>query len=224
MQDLCGHPVIYWVLKRTSMAKSLDGVVLATTTKERDDPLIDVAAELGLEAFRYEVEDDVLGRFARAARHFGAKTISRVCADSPLVDPDVIDHAVDSFIASNADYAFNHVPRLDNKYPDGLGTELVSAKVMNVLDHEAKSAWNREACFSYIWENSDRFKIQSVECPEAWQDHGEGIRLDVDWPEDLIGLRALCDGLTVNSTAVDILHRWRQLGGIIRHVENTDKA
>ena len=52
MADLCGFPVIHWVLKRVSLAKTLDQVVLTTSEAERDDPLIGVAKDLGLNTFR----------------------------------------------------------------------------------------------------------------------------------------------------------------------------
>lgn len=211
MADLGGSPVIHWVLKRVAMAHSLEKVVLTTSTKPRDDALVDVATALGLESFRFDAEDDVLGRFAAAARAAGAATVVRVCADGPLVDPEIIDHAVAAYLAADADYAFNHVPRLDGRYPDGLGTEVAGADLLYRLDREALTPFNREAPFSYIWQNQGNFRILAVDCRPEWENGGADIRLDIDWPADLARMNALCQGLTMTSSAADILARWREI-------------
>ena len=39
--DLCGMPVIDWVLKRTKLARNLDDIVLATSKNREDDVLED---------------------------------------------------------------------------------------------------------------------------------------------------------------------------------------
>ncbi|MEK9726352.1 MAG: NTP transferase domain-containing protein [Rhodospirillaceae bacterium] len=211
MADLCGFPVIHWVLKRVAMARRLDKVVLTTSAKKRDDALVDVAAALGLESYRYEPEDDVLGRFAAAARATGAASVVRVCADGPLVDADVVDHAVAAFLEADADYAFNHIPRLDGRYPDGLGAEVASEELIYQLDREALTPFNREAPFSYIWQHPGRFRIHAVDCPPEWDNRGADIRLDIDWPADLARMNTLCRDLTMAAPAADILARWRTL-------------
>lgn len=213
MGDLCGYPVIHWVLKRATMARQLDMVVLTTSTHPCNDALVGVAGELGVESFRFTAEDDVLGRFAAAARWAGAATVIRVCADGPLIDPEVIDYAIEAFLAADVDYAFNNIPRLGNNYPDGLGTEVVSAQLLYLLDREALSPFNREAAFSYVWENTDRFSILPIDCPEAWDNRGDDIRLDIDWPGDLERMNMLCSELDVAANAVTILARWRTLYG-----------
>ena len=150
MADLCGFPVIHWVLKRVSLAKTLDQVVLTTSEAERDDLLIGVAKDLGLNTFRFEHEDDVLGRFCGAAKAAGAATVLRVCADNPVVDPEFIDHAVCSFSESEADYAFNHIPRLDNGYPDGLGAEICSMETLKKLHSLANRPEHREHLLALV--------------------------------------------------------------------------
>ena len=78
MAELCGRPLMEWVLRRCAAANSLDGVVLATTDLEQDDILAATAADLDLPAYRGS-SADVLGRYAaeimerwRASRFAGA--------------------------------------------------------------------------------------------------------------------------------------------------------
>ncbi len=212
MLELLGDfPVLHWVLKRTSLARTLDEVVLATTDKKRDDKLVAVAAELGIEAFRWHDEDDVLGRFAGAAREAEAGIVLRICADNPFIDADVIDHAVEAFTRERPDYAFNQIPRLGNRYADGLGTEVFGAEILYEMDRIATAPIHREAATSYIWDNAERYSILAVDCPPEWDSNGEDIRLDVDWPEDLERLTILAEGMAIDAKATEILSRWRRI-------------
>ena len=54
-------------------------MVLATSDRSIDDPLVELANCLGIEVFRGS-ESDVLGRFAAAAEHYHAETVLRICA------------------------------------------------------------------------------------------------------------------------------------------------
>ena len=89
LEKFCGIAILEWVLRRVQSANLIDKIVLATTKLERDDPLVELAQSLSVNIFRGS-EDDVLGRFADAAEHFGASTVVRVCADNPLIAPEAM--------------------------------------------------------------------------------------------------------------------------------------
>src|SRR4030042_5012446 len=71
MMDLCGYPVLHWVLYRVKQARGLTEVVLATTELKQDDPLTELAQSLKVGVFRGS-EADVLGRCWDAAREIKA--------------------------------------------------------------------------------------------------------------------------------------------------------
>ncbi len=45
---LGGHPLLEWVLRRTTRAAKIDETTLATTTHSRDDPLAEFAEKCGV--------------------------------------------------------------------------------------------------------------------------------------------------------------------------------
>ena len=94
--DVGGKPMICQVLNRVLSSKSVDQVVLATSTLEKDEPLAKVCTENGYQCFRGS-EDDVLDRFYHAAKTNGAQICVRICGDCPLIDPLVIDQCVEKF-------------------------------------------------------------------------------------------------------------------------------
>ena len=129
LQLLGSYPILEWVLRRVSRAKLIDEVVLATSDRSLDDSLVELANRIGIEVFRGS-ESDVLGRFAEAANHYHAKTVLRICADNPFVDPDELDRLVREFSENLCDYACNQQDRLDSQYADGFGSEILSNQLL----------------------------------------------------------------------------------------------
>jgi spore coat polysaccharide biosynthesis protein SpsF len=218
MMDLCGYPVLHWVLYRVKQAQRLDEVVLATTERKQDDPLTELAQSLKVRVFRGS-EADVLGRFRDAAREFKADVVVRVCADNPLIAPEEIDRLVDlyrSLLNQGADpdrlYAFNHLPRLGNRYADGLGAEIFSQKLLHNLAHLAVAPPHREHVTTYLWEHAADYDIHAVPAPPevAYPE----VKLDVDTPEDLERLRILGAHLSLKSSARDIVLAYRKQFGL----------
>ena len=72
---------------------------MATTVSSKDDILEAFLKEHGIACYRGS-EDDVMGRFAEAARQFKADEIVRITADDPLKDHEVIERVVRTYLNS----------------------------------------------------------------------------------------------------------------------------
>ena len=208
MVDLEGYPIIRWVLERLQRAQTVDQVILATSTLTRDDPLVGQAEALGVAVFRGD-EEDVLGRFIEAANIHKAGAVVRVCGDNPLIAPEAVDLLVREFISSTADYAFNHIPRNNNDYPDGLGAEITHRETLENIAKKTIELKYREHVASYIWDHPADFSILTVACPDAWKDPQSQIKLDIDNHSDLQLLRKLCRNMTFDVSISEILERWQ---------------
>lgn len=203
LAELGGIPVIEWVLRRASRARLLDDVVLATTDLSRDDVLAAVAKRVGLGVFRGS-ETDVLGRFAAASKEFRAEAIVRVCADNPFIDPAEIDRLIEHFHGHGGDYACNHQQRLGNRYADGFGAEIISARALRGLDETASDPRDREHVTRAVWLNEVRYGVSAVPAPPSLA--FPELRFDVDVPADLEYLRSLVTmGVTRESSAAEIV-------------------
>ena len=60
MKNLCGKPLLYYVIHRVKMAETLDTGVFATPVNPENDVLEDLARDLKVEVYR-DSEEDVLG-------------------------------------------------------------------------------------------------------------------------------------------------------------------
>lgn len=178
---LHGLPVVEWVFRRVTMAAEVDQIVFALPDTAADDILADYLKCLGAAVFRGS-ESDVLGRCHQAAMLREAGAIVRVCADNPLVSASEIDRLVRFFDEGDFDYAYNHIPR-NNRYPDGLGAEIVSAAVLGRLDCEAVEPAHREHMFNFIWDNQSGFAIGTCDPLDEVLAHPE-LKLDLDTTDD----------------------------------------
>jgi len=212
LMDLCGHPVLHWVLARSAAAVEPDAVVLATTTSRRDEPLVTLAEELDVACSRGS-EEDVLGRFAAASAVHRADTIVRVCADNPLIAPGEIDRLARFYrdaLADGADaarlYAFNCGGAMGGDYPCGLGAEVLSAALLRLLNETARTPREREHVTAAVLLRPTEFDCRAVPCPAELV--GSGVKLDVDTLEDLQRLRRLCGELSLTSSTGEIVQAY----------------
>lgn len=183
--QLHGIALIDWVLMRLKKARNLDDIIVAVPDTELDGLLLKYLEERGAHCIAGP-EDDVLGRFLKAAQKTDAGEIVRVCADNPLIWGEAVDRLVDFYKSRECDYAYNHIPR-NNLWPDGLGAEIVSRDLLEEIGQKAQLQSQREHCLNYIWDNTSQYRIATFNPDEEWLRRPD-IKLDVDTPEDFLRL------------------------------------
>jgi spore coat polysaccharide biosynthesis protein SpsF len=200
MMKLSGKTLLEWVLQGVSLSQKIDQVVLCTSENVENDILARTASNLGYEVFRGS-ESNVLERFVKASEKFGADIVVRVCADNPLINGLIIDKAIDHLIATECDYTFNHIPKVDNGYPDGLGAEVFRNSVLMKVYEKAEDASSKEHVTSYIWNNKSSFKIESCIAPAEIR--FPEVKLDIDTMEDFQKISALIEHMKKNGLEVN---------------------
>ena len=183
LADLAGQPMLARVVNRTARAKTLDKVVVATTTDSADAVIADLCAQNCWPFFRGD-RDDVLDRYCQAAKAHGAEVVVRITSDCPFIDPEIIDRVVRVFLEKNPDYASNTLKRT---YPRGLDVEVVTLVSLIRACHECSDPYQRVHVTPYICQNPHLFQIISVTSEADYSDH----RWTVDTPEDLEFARAV---------------------------------
>ena len=177
--DIEGQSMLERVVRRVQQATKIKKVVVATTTNPNDKAVADAAKKLGVGVCRGS-EEDVLDRFHDAADSYEADVIVRVCADSPFIDPAVIDEAIEAYLHSRppVDYASN---KLSPTYPLGLDVEVFSRDALERTWREASASFERAHVTVYIYQNPSAFGL----LPVATSRNLHAMRWTVDTPEDL---------------------------------------
>ena len=94
MMEVNGKPLIGYLLDRAERAELVDGIVVAI-------PECDLESSLGRflkfrgTAISVGPEGDVAKRFAIALEKYPCDVFVRLCADSPIVQPEIIDASIE---------------------------------------------------------------------------------------------------------------------------------
>jgi spore coat polysaccharide biosynthesis protein SpsF len=183
LEDLGGIPVLEWVVRACRAAQQVDGVVVATSTLDLDDPIVQAAEQLGVGVVRGS-EDDVLARYVAALEAHPSDAVVRITADCPFTDPAVIDAVVGAW---RADPAYDYVSTvLVRTLPHGLDVELVRADALRRVNGSA-TAHHRVHVTSGIYTDPTSYDLMGL----CFSPDATDLRITLDTPEDLAALRAV---------------------------------
>jgi glutamate-1-semialdehyde 2,1-aminomutase len=175
MKPIGGVPMIELLLARLAKSQQIDQIVLATSTEERNTPLVEHVQKLGYTCVRGS-ESDVLDRYLVAARQAKADVVVRITGDCPLIDPALVDQVIAKFEAEGVDYLSNTSPA---SYPDGLDTEVFTLQALERAGRESQDSFDHEHVTPYL-RKPGLYKTGAMQHSEDLSD----LRWTVDEPAD----------------------------------------
>lgn len=224
LMPLAGKPVLWHIVHRLRKCRMVDVVAIATSDKPCDDPLVEFARNEGVELVRGP-EDNVLQRYALAAKKLGPDYIVRVTGDAPLIDPETIDLLVREMIAQDADYCIgeSELPTIHE------GFDPFSRRALNkLLEDASDDPVAREHVTAYLKMHPSFAHMTQIKLPPGFEI--DGVRTSVDTPSDLLFLETLYQRLGANPgeidlrEAVSLLHSEPELKQINTHVRQKDAS
>ncbi len=185
LKPVHGRPMIAHLLDRLKLSQRSDDIIICTSPLEQDTPLVDFAAQEGVNVYQGD-SDDVLLRLTKAAEHYGLDTIVSCTADNPFVDPEYIDKLVDFHLAHRYDYSKTE------GLPFGTFSYVLSYPAMQRAC-EIKAEHDTEVWGGYFTETGQfACGTMHVDDPDIrWPE----LRLTVDTPEDFALISAVFDEL-----------------------------
>ena len=206
LADIGGVPMLARTMERARRCRRVDAWMVATTLEAGDDAVEALCRARGYGVYRGSLHD-VLDRYVKAARQAKADVIVRLTADCPLLDPELVDQAVQAFLVASppADLVVNRLPGA-RTYPIGLDTEVVSLAALERAWREAREPHQREHVLPYLYDPPGRFRVIRL---DAERDYGS-LRWTVDTPEDLEFVRQVVARLEPRGE-----FRWRDILALI---------
>ncbi len=183
LQDLGGLPSLECQIKRLQKSKLINEIVLATTYKVQDAPLVSFAKNLKIPYFCGD-ENDILGRILGAAKSVGGELQVQITGDCPLIDAQIVDQVIEKYLAAKGgwDFVSNEIER---SYPIGLDCRVFSVALLEKVDKLCQDPMHRVHGSTYIYAGpgKDKYKSSNIHAPPelffpTW-------RWTLDTPEDL---------------------------------------
>jgi len=212
MMPILGRPVLSLLIERVKRAKTVDEIVVATTTKSEDDRIAVLAEKQGVKVFRGS-ENDVLGRLLAAAKKYHGDILVRLTGDNPLTDPVYIDKGLKLFLTGNYDYVSND--NVELTMPRGMDVEVFSVKSLEKISRITKNPDDREHVTRFFYQHPKMFRSKAFGSPK--KDRLPGWHLAVDTKEDLELVRRIFEMLYPNNPdfsyqdIIDLLTRFPDL-------------
>jgi spore coat polysaccharide biosynthesis protein SpsF len=181
-------------VRRVAAANKIDKVIVATSTKKRDDIITRWGEWEDNKVYRGS-ETNVLKRMYEAASQTDADIVVRITADCPLIDPDTIDHVIEE--VDHVDYASNIEERT---FPRGLDVEAFTMESFEYVLEQAMTSHQREHVTPYYHNHPEEFTKAIVSSDNIfnksiYQDRTD-LRLTLDEAKDYELLRNIYSNIS----------------------------
>jgi len=204
LKKVLNKTLLEYQIERVKRAKTIDEIIIATTTKESDNPIVELCEHLSVPYYRGS-EEDVLSRYYESATQFNVDVIVRLTSDCPIIDPYIIDKVVL--------YYLDNLPKYDyvsnSEYPRGMDTEVFSTTIIEEVNKKARKEYEREHVTPYIYLNPERYSLGKIVGSKDLNKY----RLTVDTTEDFELIENIITELypqNKNFTINDILSLFRK--------------
>ena len=187
MMPLGNRPLLGFLIDRLRLCKTIDDIVVATSVEPENDVIERFCSNEGVPCFRGS-EQDVLQRTLGALEKTSATIGVEVFGDCPLIDPRIVDDAVEKFL-NNPEYVFVGND-LKTTFPPGMEVEVFGVAALR--DSDKRVAPNdpiREHGTLFIRQSPEIYKLLNFEANGEY-DRPE-LELEVDSIEDLDVVNAI---------------------------------
>ena len=178
LKPLHGRPMLARMIERLKRVKLADVIVIATTDRPEDEPIVDLAKELGIGYYQGSSKD-VLDRVLKAAKKYEIDLIVETCGDCPVIDSGILDRQIQAFLDNDVDYVGCHLVKT---FPLGLDAKLFTTKTLEEVANITNDPPDRENVSLYIYEHPEKYKLLNIKAEGRYC--RPDLRLVVDYKED----------------------------------------
>jgi len=179
LADIEGKPLIWHIHNRLQKISLISEIIISTTSKLSDIPLIEFAKKEKIKYFAGS-EVDLIDRIYKTGKKFDCDIILKINADSPLIDINMIENGMNEFLTSKEkpDLVTNCV---EESFPEGMQYAIFNFKTIENLWNTLNGDFWREFFYRFMIENKEKFFIINLKNNSDLSK----LRWTVDYEEDL---------------------------------------
>jgi len=216
--SLNGKPAICHIMSRVMACNDLQRVYLATSERQENDILAEMANEYGWNLHRGS-EEDVLSRYIDIVTKECPDVVVRINADNFAIDPHVISHGINEVMEKQLDVCSSFI---NNTYPFGAGAEVSTTECILRINRETKGKDSkyREHVFFYAYEHPEKYRVGFLKAPIGLC--RPDINISVDTEKDYHVMCRLYEdfkGREDSFTLKDVIEKWDNI--ISKQIKNS---
>jgi len=180
LHEVCGRPLLGYLTKRLEQCKTIDQIVVATSTRAENDAIERFCRQSNIDCFRGS-EEDVLGRMLGALEGRSARYGVEVYGDGPLIDPSIVDSTV-SYFKQHPEYDFVGND-LHTSFPPGMEVEVFSVAALKDSARRTSKLETREHGTLFLRTHPELYRLKNLVAPSDLR--RPDLELEVDTSEDI---------------------------------------
>lgn len=169
-------PLLQRVIDRVSDSKKISKIIVATSLNQEDNQIEDYCNSIRTQCYRGDL-NNVVQRYMDIIKNESVDAFVRISGDSPLIPPEIIDKAVNSYKNNDCDIVTNIFPRT---YPKGFSVEVISSISFTKMN-QSLTKDQKEHITKKYYDYSNNFKIINFKSSTNYSN----INLCVDTNKDL---------------------------------------
>lgn len=166
-----------YLLDRLNYIKESHKIIIATSNHSSDDEIFNFCKKKNIICFRGDL-NNVSKRYFDLINFYNIDSFVRICGDSPLIDPNIINNAITLFRSGKFDLVTNKYPR---SFPVGQTIEIINSNSYKKLFKSISNESEEEHVSLHLYNNPKALIIKniknSLDC--------SNFNLAIDDPNDL---------------------------------------
>lgn len=172
-----GKPILEWVVDRCKLLNNVSEIIIATTTNEQDDKIVEWCKEQSIPYFRGS-ETNVLERYVQCAEFYNLDWIIRVTSDCPFLDYKIANEVIKKAL-QNQEF---DLWAIKENWTRGLAIELVKLESLKKITKYSQDELYKEHVTLYLYKDSVNFTKRDFYVPDNRR--YPQFRLTVDTHQD----------------------------------------
>lgn len=197
LMDLNGRTLLGRVLDRVRYAKKISKIIVATSIEKEDDAIEQFCIQEKIFYYRGEL-NNVYRRFRDLTIRENTESFVRINGDSPLIDPAIIDFAVDLYYKSNHDIITNVFPR---SFPKGQSVEVIKSRSFIEIQNFNMNLSQKEHVTKFFYDNHEKYLIKNFSSKINFSE----LNYCVDSLSDLNKIKAILENFKIEKLNLDFL-------------------
>tara|TARA_Y100000741_G_scaffold360985_1_gene344203 strand:- start:9383 stop:10042 length:660 start_codon:yes stop_codon:yes gene_type:complete len=157
LKSINGKPLLEYIIEQIQYKNNKLPIIVATSKEDSDKKIVDYCNKNNI---LYHCGDllNVSSRYVEIIKKHNLDFFVRICADSPLLDGNIVKKAV-SLIGNDIDIITNVHPRT---FPKGQSVEVVNSNLFCENFKKFKTKDHFEHVTKFFYENDHNFKIINI--------------------------------------------------------------